>query len=360
MPKRSTNTQLLRYFNELSSNIVEGCQVDSIYLDYAKAFDSIVHSKLIFKLKNYGVSCNLLEWLSCFLIGRLQSVKVGNSFSEWSPVSSGVPQGSVLGPILFLIYINDMNFSCPELKTLFLFADDAKCFAQIKSISDCDNLQKSLDSISQWSNTWQLSLAAEKCQMISFTTNKVVPLKYCYAINSVPLLRVNDIVDLGVRFSNDFSFSLHIKDTCNKARRKASIILNCFKSKNKDMLFRAFKTFVRPTLEYCSNLWSPYRKSDIDLIESVQRRFTNRLNGMVGLQYADRLKSLDTESLEQRRIKADLCMYYKLVVGLVDLPIDEFFVFKSGITRNNGACIYVNLFHYNAERYHFKNRWVTA
>ena len=119
---------------------------------------------------------------------------------------------------------------------------------------------------------------------------------YCYAINSVPLLRVNDIVDLGVRFSNDFSFSLHIKDTCNKARRKASIILNCFKSKNKDMLFRAFKTFVRPTLEYCSNLWSPYRKSDIDLIESVQRRFTKRLNGMMGLQYADRLKSLDTES----------------------------------------------------------------
>jgi len=154
MPKRSTNSQLLRYFNEFSSNIVEGCQIDSIYLDYAKAFDSIVHSKLIFKLKNYGVSCNLLEWLSCFLIGRLQSVKVGNSFSEWSPVSSGVPQGSVLGPILFLIYINDLNFSCPELKTLFLFADDAKCFAQIKSISDCDNLQKSLDSISQWSNTW--------------------------------------------------------------------------------------------------------------------------------------------------------------------------------------------------------------
>ena len=132
---------------------------------------------------------------------------------------------------------------------------------------------------------------------------------YNYSVNSIPLLRVDNVLDLGVRFSQDLSFSLHIKAICNKARRKASIILNCFKSKNKVTLFKAFTVFVRPILEYCSNLWCPFRKSEIDLIESVQRRFTKRLNGMSGLQYSNRLKLLGAESLERRRIKNDLSMY---------------------------------------------------
>jgi hypothetical protein len=360
MPRRSTNTQLLRYFNDLSSCLINGCQVDSIYLDYSKAFDSISHNKLIFKLGRYGVSGNLLQWLTSFLTGRLQSVKVGSCYSEWSIVRSGVPQGSVLGPILFLIYVNDLISSCPELNSLFLFADDAKCFATINSLSDCETLQKSLDSISGWSNLWQLSLAADKCQVISFSNKKVASFDFIYNINSVPLLKVKDVMDLGVRFTNDFSFSSHIKEICNKARRKASIILNCFKSKNQETLFRAFTVFVRPTLDYCSNLWSPYRKTEIDLLESVQKRFTKRLDGMLGLQYSERLKSLGSESLEQRRIKSDLCMYYKVIAELVDLPIDEFFVFKKGVTRNNGSSIYMNLFHVNAERYYFKNRCITA
>ena len=102
-------------------------------------------------------------------------------------------------------------------------------------------------------------------------------------VNEIPLIRVNDILDLGVRFTHNLSFSPHIKEVCNKARRKASIILNCFKSKNKTILFKAFATFVRPLLDYCSNVWSPFRKSEIDLIESVQKRFTKRLSGMADL-----------------------------------------------------------------------------
>ena len=167
-------------------------------------------------------------------------------------------------------------------------------------------------------------------------------------------------MDLRVRFSRDFSFSSHISEMCNKARRKASIILNCFKSKNKDILFREFTVFVRPTLDYCSNLWSPYRKSEIDLIESVQKRFTKRLYGMNELGYSERLKTLGAESMEQRRLKSDLCMYFKIVSELVDLPVDEFFLFKHGVTRNNGASIYMNTFRINAERYYFKNRCISA
>jgi len=183
---------------------------------------------------------------------------------------------------------------------------------------------------------------------------------YDYTINSIPLLRVNEIVDLGVKFSPNLSFSPHIKETCNKARRKASIILNCFKSKNKFVLFKAFVAFVRPILEYCSNLWNPFRKSEIILIESVQKRFTKRVNGMTGLQYAERLQLLEAETLEQRRLKSDMCMYYKIIHELVDLPIDEFFFIRNGVTRNNGAFIYKGSFRFNAERYYFKNRGINA
>ena len=142
MPKKSTNSQLLRYLNDISSHLLDSNQVDSVYLDYSKAFDSIVHEKLLFKLKQYGINDKLLKWLSSFLIDRKQTVKVSNGYSDWSSVLSGVPQGSVLGPILFIVYINDLSTSCPDLNSLYLFADDAKCFASIRSINDCVLFQK--------------------------------------------------------------------------------------------------------------------------------------------------------------------------------------------------------------------------
>jgi len=150
-----------------------------------------------------------------------------------------------------------------------------------------------------------LKLAADKCQIISFSHHKV-PITFNYCVNTIPLIRVNEILDLGVKFSRDLSFSPHIKEVCNKARRKASIILNCFKSKNKNILFKAFVAFVRPLLDSCSNLWCPFRKSEIDLIESVQKRFTKRLSGIKESQYSNRLKLLKIESLEQRRLKNDV------------------------------------------------------
>jgi len=117
---------------------------------------------------------------------------------------------------------------------------------------------------------------------------------------------------------------------------------------------------VRPLLDYCSNLWSPFKKTEIDLIESVQKRFTKRLNGLKELHYSERLKVLDIESLEKRRLKSDLSMYYKIIFQMVDLPVEAFFCFRNGITRNNGLCIYSKSFRSNAERYYFRNRCVNS
>ena len=359
LPRKSTNLQLLEYFNKISTQTSHGCPVDSVYLDYSKAFDSIVHSKLIYKLAQCGISDNLLNWISLFIINRFQSIKVRSALSNWTIVLSGVPQGSVLGSLLFVIYINDLCQFSKNLDTLYLFADDAKCYAIIKSQSDCLAFQKALNDIVSWSDLWQLDLAADKCKIVSYVDHTDI-ITFDYSINSVPLVRVTEIIDLGIKFSNDLTFSSHIDDICCKARQRASIILNCFRSKDPATLLKAFITFVRPILEYCSNLWNPYKKSDIDKIESVQRRFTKRLNNMHDLQYTKRLELLGLDSLETRRLKADLYMYFKIIKNLTDIPLSDFFKIRTGSTRNNGLCLYKSRFNSNSERYFFRNRYVNA
>ena len=123
---------------------------------------------------------------------------------------------------------------------------------------------------------------------------------------------------------------------------------------------KAFTTFVRPTLEYCSNVWCPFRKADIDKIKSVQRRFTKRLVGLQELQYSERLVCLKQDSLELRRLKSDLYMYFKIINNLVDLSVDNFFTFRSGVTRGNGLSLFKRRFSSNSERYFFQNRCINA
>ena len=159
LPRRSANLQLIQYLDFITVNCSRGYLVDSVYLDFRAAFDSVVHSKLVHKLQLFGLSGNLLNWINSFLTDRFYSVKVGDCYSEWAPVLSGVPQGSVLGPLLFILFINDIN-ECiiDESCKLFAFADDAKCCSCIKSYLDCEKLQLTLNAIENWSTEWQLPL----------------------------------------------------------------------------------------------------------------------------------------------------------------------------------------------------------
>ena len=173
MPRKSANLQLIQYLDIINTNCSKGYQVDSVYLDFRAAFDSVVHSKLLFKLKLFGVSGNLMKWIESFLSERFYSVRVGCSYSEWSPVLSGVPQGSVLGPLLFILYINDLTECCQKESKIFIFADDGKCFSCIKSYQDCVNLQTTLTAVENWYIKWQLQLALNKCQVISFFNRNI-------------------------------------------------------------------------------------------------------------------------------------------------------------------------------------------
>ena len=188
LPHKSCTTQLLTAMNHWTESLNSGYATDIIYFDFKKAFDLVPHRRLLLKLKSYGISGNLLSWLSSFLTGRLQRVTLNNVCSEWSNVISGVPQGSVLGPILFLLYVND--FPSVVDSHLLLFADDIKLYRRIQSENDIIQLQKDINNLLNWSNTWLLNFNIPKCKVLRIGTST---LPQNYTLNGTPLDNVQDM-----------------------------------------------------------------------------------------------------------------------------------------------------------------------
>ena len=205
---RSTATQLLRYLDKCIDTIVNGGVVDTIYLDFQKAFDTVPHRRLMGKLQSYGVKGRILTWIKSFLTGRTQVVKVNGSVSESAPVLSGIPQGSVLGPLLFVIYINDL----PEAinSDSFLFADDTKVFREITSKDDAFALQSDIDSLQHWSNKWLLQFHPDKCHVLTLGKFDNIRYTHRYSIYEHELEHVFEEKDLGVTFESDLKFDEHI------------------------------------------------------------------------------------------------------------------------------------------------------
>jgi hypothetical protein len=206
LKKRSTLTNLLSSLRHWLTSLDSGRSTDVIYIDFAKAFDTVSHAKLLHKLTSYGIHGKLYDWIKAWLSGRTQSVRVGNSTSDPTPVHSGVMQGSVLGPLLFLLFINDLAEFLPADAHPTLFADDLKIFSDQSTIpvplsSDnstyCPLLQKSLDMLCSWSQLWQLNIAIPKCAILSISNSKSLSHRH-YTINSIPLPQVTSCSDLGV------------------------------------------------------------------------------------------------------------------------------------------------------------------
>jgi len=354
LAKHSTCSQLLECVNDWSIELnVRNC-IDVAYIDFQKAFDSVVHSKLCHKLKSYGISGKLLNWITEFLFNRVQAVKINNIVSDYVPVKSGVPQGSVLGPVLFLLYINDLvDLFGPGL-SVKLFADDVKIYAVINDINDVLLFQSGLDALIVWSTEWQLPISLHKCSVLHMGRKNI---GHTYQINGVPLPNVTEVTDLGVLFDSNLRFTKHYRLIVNKAQHRAALILRTFKSREPALLFKAFLTYVRPLLEYCSPVWAPVYKTDIELIERVQRNFTKRLLGFRNKSYSDRLNLLNADTLELRRLKCDLVMIFKIVHKFVDINFDEFFCLNtSGITRGHDYKLSKPLCSNNARQFSFACR----
>ena len=240
---------------------------------------------------------------------------------------------------------------------MFLFAEDGKCLSIIRSISDCIELQNNINVIDSWSESWQLPLAHQKYGVITFVPH-AGPIIFQYKLSDFVIIRLDVINDLGLLFTYNLSFSSHIDKICCTARSRAAMILKSFSSRDKNLLIRAFVQFVCPTLEHSSVIWNPFRLNDIRKLETVQRKFTKRLIGLQQLSYEERLQVLQIDSLQIRRIKTDLNMYYKIINNLTILPCSDYFTVRAGITRSNGNSLLVPKSANNIEKYLFRNRLI--
>lgn len=309
---RSCITQLLEVLDQWTDTIDKGGRLDAIYLDFMKAFDTVPHQRLLHKLKGYGIRGKLLSWIREFLSGRKQRVMVNGSMSTWCKVTSGIPQGSVLGPVLFVVFINDL----PEVvkSGVALFADDTKIFRQIESEQDCELLQQDLDALQTWSDEWQLKFHPDKCK--NLRVGKDHPNNDYYMVNMdtgirQPLQVTHLEKDLGVYTDDQLRFSDHIQKTVVKANRVLGIIRRSYKYLDKDSLLLLYKGLVRPILEYGENVWSPHLLGDISIIEAVQRRATRLIPNFKDMSYEQRLKQLNLPTLVYRRLRGDMIQVYK-------------------------------------------------
>jgi len=328
LAKHSTCSQLLETVNEWSIALKNCNIVDAVYFDMAKAFDTVSHAKLIHKLQAYGVDGNLLSLITDFLGGRSQRVSLPGGASTWRSVLSGVPQGSVLGPLLFLIYINDVSDLFHDIVSIKLFADDIKIYMEIENNSQTVIFQNYVNAVSDWADKWQLQLSYNKCYHLRVSLRKCDE-SACYLLNNVPLSCVASCIDLGVCVNSVLSFSEHINNVVAKAKQRTSLLLRSFVSKDAMLLTKAFIVYIRPMLEYSSPVWSPCYIGNINKLESVQRTFTKRLTGMRSLSYDNRLKALGLERLELRRLYIDLITCYKIIHGQISIPFDSFFEFST-------------------------------
>ena len=267
--KRSCLTNLLDFFHDVLNQYDESKAVDIIYLDFQKAFDKVPHKRLLLKLKSHGIQGSILNWVENWLNNRKQRVVINGKASEWTNVTSGVPQGSVLGPVLFLVYINDIDEGVTGI--ISKFADDTKIANTVASNNQVKEMQNNLDKLSEWGQTWQMSFNADKCKVMHIGYRNE---KANYVLNGTQLKTVDREVDLGVTISNNLKPGLQCSEVVKKANKIIGLIGRSFDYKSKDIILTLYNSLVRPHLEYCVQAWCPYYQKDIDKLERVQRRVT--------------------------------------------------------------------------------------
>ncbi len=317
---RSTALQLMKVFEEWTDILDSGGELDVIYMDFMKAFDSVPHKRLMGKLNSNRIEGTVQQWIKAFLVGRRQRVAVRGAYSMWADVLSGIPQGSVLGPILFVLYINDL----PETVTsqLYMFADDTKIFNQIKTEDDQQILQEDLNRLQSWSSTWLLKFHPEKCKMMNVSRSKEATQR-TYSMTSSDgtqhdLEMVSEEKDLGIKIDRNLTFDKHIGEKVTKANQVMGMIRRCFVHIDEENFKWLFKSIVRPHLEYANAIWNPIRMKDITLIENVQRRATKMVPQLKDMSYTNRLKHLKMPTLRYRRFRGDMIETFKIIRHIYD------------------------------------------
>ena len=319
-PKRSCSSQLLEVLDEWSLSIENGNPVDVLYLDFRKAFDSVPHKRLLHKLETYGVRGKLNHWIAAFLSERHQQVVVRGHCSPWAPVTSGVPQGSVLGPALFILFINDLPESVQG--PVKIFADDTKIYHSVPLSAGSDHLQKDLDAVVTWSDIWQLPFNADKCKILHIGSSNP---GHSYRMQGRELEVASAERDLGIHIDPDLKFRKHAASAAAKGNQMLALVKRSFLCISTTTLPLLYKSLIRPHIEYGNLIWGPFNRADQKLIERVQRRATKMVPELRNLPYQERLRRLDLPSLYHRRRRGDMIAIYQILRGDINVQPDQFF-----------------------------------
>lgn len=355
LPNRSCCTALLTFLETITRSIDNNTAIDVIYLDFRKAFDSVPHNRLIHKLRKIGFDGDIINLIESFLADRYQRVKVANSCSDSIRVTSGVPQGSVLGPLLFVVYINDIDSYVSS--HLIKFADDVRLFLPVDP-SQIAPLQCDLNRISEWCSAWLLELNVSKCACLHIGYNNP---SHSYHIDGTNIAEVDSIIDLGISITKNLKPTSQCHLAAAKAHKMISIIKLAFRFLDANSLTLLYKSFVRPVLEYCGVAWCPYFIKDIEVLERVQRRFTRLLPEVSSLPYEERLSKLGLKTLHTRRLIYDLTFMYKIIHGMIDVNHNHFFSMCSDSrTRGHNLKLAMSYSRLDVRKFFFSSRVVQA
>ena len=320
--KHSTESQLIITTQDLAQSLNKKLQVDMIILDFSKALDTVPHNRLLNKLDRYGIRNKTHTWISNFLKYRKQRVVIGGEHSTWTQVMSGVPQGTVLGPLLFLTYINDLPNNINS--SIRLFADDCVLYREIKNEIDSQELQKDLNSLMKWECDWQMNFNPKKCFVMRLTHARHMT-RFNYILGDKSLQETDNHPYLGVHITNDLTWNKHIHQITATANRTLAFVRRNLYSCPQHIKKSAYTTLVRPLLEYSSSVWDPHTKTLVNKIEMVQRRAArlchNDYKTIEKGCVSEMIRKLNLEPLNIRRTNKRLTIFHKAINGHLALPI---------------------------------------
>ena len=322
MRNKSCTTNLLEFMEKVTAEVDQGNAMDLVYLDFSKAFDKVPHKRLIEKMKAHSVNGRLLQWIQRWLQGRTQRTVLNGKGSTWQAVRSGVPQGSVLGPLAFIVFINDIDEVAGDISIINKFADDTKCGQVVRDEHDLELLQSCLDRLVEWTDKWGMQFNVDKCKVMRVGKTDL-PLNY--SMNGVKLKQSEEEKDIGVVVQANLKPSKQCTRAAQRANNVLSQVTRSFHYRDRKTFLKIYKQYVRPHLEFSVPAWSPWSVADKDTLEKVQERAVRMVSGLQGKTYTERLQELHLPSLELRRRHYDLAQVYKIVHGKDNVKRETWF-----------------------------------
>ena len=364
MAGRSCLTNLLEYLEDLTKLVDQGHAVDIVYLDFAKAFNKVPHRRLMMKCQGLGISGKVLAWITEWLQDRKQRVVLNGKASGWGEVLSGVPQGSVLGPTLFLIFINDLDIAVEITGAMVKkFADDTKCYMVVKTEQDRIRFQNMLQGSEDWGSEWQMLFNMDKCHVIHAGQHNP-HFEYIWGGQALEVTEVEK--DVGVMVTSNLKPSVQCANAAKKANMVLGQIARGVTYRDRVTFIRLYQVFVLPHLSYAVQAWAPFNKADKELLEKVQRRAVMMVTNLRG-NYEERLLSLKMRTLEERRTRGDLIEVFKILTGKSNVDPETWFTLNNpadDTVRTRSADGFLNLVQppipkTDLRRYFFSHRVVS-